>query len=103
MCETETSCNPRFMILIFCQNFVKVDTEKIQGLIGTIIQYINVWNKNLRTSELAGIEASRQSEFFIELLRSAICQRRKNNLMTVSNGQVAKEIFSSAGDTLKTQ
>jgi hypothetical protein len=37
--------------------------------------------QNLRTSELAGIEASRQSEFFIELLRSAICQCRTNNLI----------------------
>ncbi|MFT4655530.1 MAG: hypothetical protein ACI82S_003194 [Patiriisocius sp.] len=47
MCETETSCNPRFTILIFCQNFAKVETEKIQDLIVTIIQYINVWNSKL--------------------------------------------------------
>jgi hypothetical protein len=35
------------------------------------------------------MEESRQSALFIELLRSAICQRRKNNVMTVSNGQFA--------------
>jgi hypothetical protein len=41
--------------------------------------------QSLWISELAGIEESRQSELFIEFLRNAICQRCKNNVMTVSN------------------
>ena len=42
--------------------------------------------QSLWISELAGMEENGQSALFIELLRSAICQRRKNNVMTVSNG-----------------
>ncbi len=44
--------------------------------------------QSLWISEIAGMEENGQSALFIELLRSAICQRRKNNVMTVSNGQL---------------
>jgi hypothetical protein len=89
MCETETSGKPLFCILRLYQNFVKVEIEKIHSPITIIIRYINVGTQCLRTRKLARMEESEQSELFIELLRSAICQRYKNNLMTVSNGQIA--------------
>jgi hypothetical protein len=39
-----------------------------------------------RTSRIG---KNRTVKAFIEVLRSPICQRCKNNLMTVSNGQLA--------------
>ncbi|MFT5541506.1 MAG: hypothetical protein ACI97K_001236 [Glaciecola sp.] len=48
-----------------------------------------IGTQSLWISELTGVEESGQQALFIELLRSAICQRCKNNLLRVSNGHEA--------------